>query len=167
MKTTGQLRFSCTDFNTVKTSGEYSAALIFAQRYFDRVYGRGKQRVVKIDGPLNGMVVGIPGASYTFRAYAVPARYEVECSGQRSANMMCLTIMRCYYAPPVLPEWTCEAYKEAARRKNFVVRLYGMSNAEALHLLKMEDLKELKELLRNAYTGTDLYQTIKEEIEAR
>ena len=81
--------------------------------------------------------------------------------------MLRLTIKRCFYDAPVLPEWTCEVYKEAARRKSFIIRLYGMPNAEALDLLKMEDREELKELLRNAYTGTELYQTIKEEIEAR
>ena len=167
MKTTTQIRFSCVGFNSVLACGEYSAALIFAQRLFDRRHGRGKQKVVKIDGPLNGMVVGIPGASYTFEAYSVPARYESECSGHRSSNMLRLTIKRCFYDAPVLPEWTCEVYKEAARRKSFIIRLYGMPNAEALDLLKMEDREELKELLRNAYTGTELYQTIKEEIEAR
>lgn len=147
--------------------GEYSAGLNFAQRLFDRRHGRGKQKVVKIDGPLNGMVVGIPGASYTFEAYSVPARYGAESTGHRTPNMLRLTIKRCYYDPPALPEGTCEIHKEAARRKSFIIRLYGMANAEALDLLKMEDREELKELLRNAYTGTELYQTIKEEIEAR
>lgn len=167
MKIAPEIRFSCVGFNSVLAVGEYSAALIFAQRLFDRSHGRGKQKVVKIDGPLNGLVVGIPGASYTFEAYAVPARDEYKCSGQRSSNMLSLTIKRCYYDPPVLPDWTCEAYKVEARRNSSIIRLYGMPNAEALDLLKMENLEELKELLRYAYSGTELYQTIKNEIEAR
>ena len=167
MKTTTQIRFSCVGFNSVLACGEYSAALIFAQRLFDRQHGRGKQRVVKIDGPLNGMVVGIPGASYAFVAYAVPARDEWKCSGHRSSNMVSLTIKRCYYEPQPLPEWTCEAYKEAARRRNVIIRLYGMPIEQARELLKLESLEELIELLRNAHTGTELHQTIREEIEAR
>ena len=167
MKTTTQIRFSCVGFNSVLACGEYSAALIFAQRLFDRRHGRGKQKVVKIDGPLNGMVVGIPGASYTFEAFAVPARYEMKCSGHRSSNMLRLTIKRCYYDAPALPEWTCDAYKEAARRKSVIIRLYGMPMEQARELLKMESLEELIELLRNAHTGTELHKTIREEIEAR
>jgi len=167
MKTTPQIRFACIGLNSVLADGEYSAALIFAQRLFDRQHGRGKQKVVKIDGPLNGMVVGIPGASYTFEAFAVPARYEMKRSGHRSSNMLRLTIKRCYYDAPALPEWTCDAYKEAARRKSVIIRLYGMPNTEAREFLRMEALEELIELLRNAHTGTELHQTIREEIEAR
>jgi len=167
MKTTHHIRFSCIGFNNVLACGEYSAALIFAQRLFDRQHGRGKQKVVKIDGPLNGMVVGIPGASYTFEAYAVPSRDEWKSGGHRSLNMVSLTIKRCYYEPPPLPEWTCEAYKAAAWRKNVIIRLYGMPNAEAREFLRMEAREELIELLRNAHTGTELHQTIREEIEAR
>jgi len=153
MHTIPQIRFSCKGFNSVLAAGEYSAALIYAQRLFDRRHGRGKQKVVKLDGPLNGMVVGIPGASYTFEAYAVKARYEQERSGHRTSNMLRLTIQRCYYEPPPLPAWTCQAYREAARRESFIIRLYGMPNARALGLLKMEGLEELKELLRYAYSA--------------
>ena len=167
MKTTTQIRFSCIGFNSVLAGGEYSAALIFAQRLFDRQHGRCKQKVVKIDGPLNGMVVGIPGASYAFVAYAVPARDELKCSGHRTSNMVSLTIKRCYYEPTPLPEWTCEAYKEAARRRNVIIRLYGMPIEQARELLTMEAREDLIELLRNAHTGTELHKTIREEIEAR
>ena len=160
MKTTHQIQFSCEGFNSVKTSGEYSAAFIFAQRYFDRIYGRGKHRVIKIDGPINGMPIGIPGVSYAFQAYAVPACMEVACEGQRAGTMLQLTIKRCSYAPDPLPEHACEVYKEDARRKAIVIRLYGMPIEEAEHLLKMEDEQELRELLRYTYDNTELYRSI-------
>lgn len=161
MKTTHQIQFSCEGFNSVKTSGEYSAAFIFAQRYFDRIHGRGKHRVIKIDGPINGMPIGIPGVSYAFQAYAVPACMEVACEGQRAGTMLQLTIKRCYYAPDPLPEWSCHAYKDEARRKAFVIRLYGMPKIEAEHLLEMEDEAELRELLRHTHDNTELSRTIK------
>ena len=104
---TKRIRFSSAGFQSIRASratggtckiGEYTAALIFAQRMFDKKYGRNKFRVVAINGPLFGQLIGSNGdQEYDFDAYGVPPRDEVAMTGKRAGIKLNVSLKREFY----------------------------------------------------------------------